>query len=148
MPRQTNQRDRTVAGPSRSSRRKNMSRSTVTVKMPILPEHSAWKWFNRGHWDLYVSLKSNQTTLCQHMLTLFFFSGDGRWRQVIRRCASVAEYGNTEVCNWGVYKNGVYWEECYCSQDGCNSSNNIKPNALIFLLKAVVSLYAIMYVVV
>ncbi|KAJ8712263.1 hypothetical protein PYW07_005105 [Mythimna separata] len=50
------------------------------------------------------------------------FIWDGRWRQVIRRCASVAETGVTGVCNWGVYENGVYWEECYCSADECNSS--------------------------
>lgn len=48
--------------------------------------------------------------------------GDGRWRQVIRRCASVAETGVTGVCNWGVYENGVYWEECYCSSDSCNGA--------------------------
>lgn len=50
------------------------------------------------------------------------FSGDGRWRQVIRRCASVADTGVTGVCNWGVYENGVYWEECYCAEDSCNSA--------------------------
>lgn len=53
------------------------------------------------------------------------FTGDGRWRQVVRRCASVAETGVTGVCNWGVYPNGVYWEECYCSADECNGSINI-----------------------
>lgn len=50
------------------------------------------------------------------------FLGDGRWRQVIRRCASVAETGVTGVCNWGVYENGVYWEECYCSHEACNAA--------------------------
>lgn len=54
------------------------------------------------------------------------FIWDGRWRQVIRRCASVAETGVTGVCNWGVYDNGVFWQECYCSEDGCNSSNKIQ----------------------
>merc|ERR1712004_411896 len=51
------------------------------------------------------------------------FIWDGRWRQVIRRCASVSDTGVTGVCNWGVLENGVYWEECYCSHDGCNSAN-------------------------
>lgn len=51
------------------------------------------------------------------------FVWDGRWRQVIRRCASVAETGVTGVCNWGVYENGIYWEECYCSEDECNNAN-------------------------
>lgn len=53
------------------------------------------------------------------------FTGDGRWRQVIRRCASVADTGVTGVCNWGVYDNGVYWEECYCSSDSCNGSESL-----------------------
>ena len=51
--------------------------------------------------------------------------GDGRWRMVIRRCASVSDTGVTGVCNWGVLENGVYWEECYCSHDGCNGSSTI-----------------------
>ncbi|KAG4080735.1 hypothetical protein HA402_013265 [Bradysia odoriphaga] len=54
------------------------------------------------------------------------FIWDGRWRQVIRRCASVAETGVTGVCNWGVYENGVYWEECYCAHDACNGSNRMQ----------------------
>lgn len=41
-------------------------------------------------------------------------------------CASVAATGVTGVCNWGVYENGDYWEECYCSEDECNSSNTTK----------------------
>ncbi|KAM3965794.1 uncharacterized protein ACR2FA_000118 [Aphomia sociella] len=61
------------------------------------------------------------------------FIWDGRWRQVIRRCASVADTGVTGVCNWGVYPNGVYWEECYCSSDECNHSSYVKVSlALIF----------------
>lgn len=61
-------------------------------------------------------------------------SGDGRWRHVIRRCASVADTGVTGVCNWGVYENGDYWEECYCSSDACNDSNrmNVSIVATIF----------------
>ncbi|CAH0755729.1 unnamed protein product [Diatraea saccharalis] len=59
--------------------------------------------------------------------------GDGRWRQVIRRCASVATTGVTGVCNWGVYANGVYWEECYCSSDECNSSVNVKSSMSLLL---------------
>ncbi|KAF6213283.1 hypothetical protein GE061_011001 [Apolygus lucorum] len=58
------------------------------------------------------------------------FIWDGRWRQVIRRCASVAETGVTGVCNWGVRENGIYWEECYCSEDGCNSGTNLTPSLL------------------
>ncbi|XP_015437103.1 PREDICTED: uncharacterized protein LOC107192384 [Dufourea novaeangliae] len=50
------------------------------------------------------------------------FIWDGRWRQVIRRCSSVASTGVTGVCNWGVYENGVYWEECSCSEDSCNGA--------------------------
>ncbi|XP_050423844.1 uncharacterized protein LOC126835362 [Adelges cooleyi] len=59
------------------------------------------------------------------------FIWDGRWRNVIRRCGSVSDTGVTGVCNWGVEWNGVYWEECYCSEDSCNSSINISPFSVI-----------------
>ncbi|KAK5641899.1 hypothetical protein RI129_010446 [Pyrocoelia pectoralis] len=59
------------------------------------------------------------------------FVWDARWRQVIRRCASVAELGVTGVCNWGVYENGDYWEECYCIEDECNSSTRIGSNLIL-----------------
>ncbi|KOB71392.1 Uncharacterized protein OBRU01_14001 [Operophtera brumata] len=59
------------------------------------------------------------------------FIWDGRWRQVIRRCASVAETGVTGVCNWGVYENGVYWEECYCSADECNGSTSVTSSMTV-----------------
>ena len=62
------------------------------------------------------------------------FAGDGRWRQVIRRCASVAENGVTGVCNWGVYDNGIYWEECYCSEDGCNKSTTTTQTCMMAIL--------------
>lgn len=62
----------------------------------------------------------------------FIFLGDGRWRQVIRRCASVADTGVTGVCNWGVYENGDYWEECYCGEDACNTGS--KYNFVSYLI--------------
>lgn len=68
------------------------------------------------------------------MLTL---KGDGRWRQVIRRCASVADTGVTGVCNWGVYENGVYWEECYCAHEACNSAT-ISVQSIILTTATVV----------
>lgn len=52
------------------------------------------------------------------------FIWDGRWRTIIRRCSSVTETGVTNVCNWGVDPNGVYWEECYCTADGCNGAGS------------------------
>lgn len=58
-------------------------------------------------------------------LIISLIPGDGRWRQVIRRCASVADTGVTGVCNWGVHENGDYWEECYCSGDSCNGSESL-----------------------
>lgn len=61
-------------------------------------------------------------------------AGDGRWRQVIRRCASVAETGVTGVCNWGVYENGVYWEECYCAGDSCNAAGTVQVGKVIWIL--------------
>ncbi len=41
--------------------------------------------------------------------------GDGRWRQVIRRCASVSDTGVTGVCNWGVQVSSVKKKN-----DGCH----------------------------
>ncbi|XP_012278834.1 uncharacterized protein LOC105698825 [Orussus abietinus] len=61
------------------------------------------------------------------------FIWDGRWRQVIRRCASVASTGVTNVCNWGVYENGVYWEECYCSEDSCNGVSQLQSSMVLCL---------------
>uniref|UniRef100_A0A336LVK1 CSON005785 protein n=1 Tax=Culicoides sonorensis TaxID=179676 RepID=A0A336LVK1_CULSO len=69
------------------------------------------------------------------------FIWDGRWRQVIRRCASVADTGVTGVCNWGVYENGVYWEECYCAEDSCN-----KGTAQIVFGPLVLALATIIYI--
>ncbi|XP_065164398.1 uncharacterized protein [Atheta coriaria] len=66
------------------------------------------------------------------------FIWDGRWRQVIRRCASVAETGVTGVCNWGVYINGDYWEECYCSEDECNNGHMTTVSMTSLLLGLVV----------
>jgi len=64
------------------------------------------------------------------------FIWDGRWRQVIRRCASVADTGVTGVCNWGVKENGVYWEECYCAQDGCNRSSSSTVSWILLISSA------------
>merc|ERR1711862_762658 len=62
------------------------------------------------------------------------FIWDGRWRQVFRRCASVSDTGVTGVCNWGVLENGVYWEECYCSQDSCNTATTSQAAIIILAL--------------
>ncbi|XP_049876533.1 uncharacterized protein LOC126374101 [Pectinophora gossypiella] len=69
------------------------------------------------------------------------FIWDGRWRQVIRRCASVADTGVTGVCNWGVYDNGVYWEECYCSADECNNSSFIQSSVALLFSSTILALY-------
>ncbi|XP_071578507.1 UPAR/Ly6 domain-containing protein crok [Temnothorax nylanderi] len=61
------------------------------------------------------------------------FIWDGRWRQVIRRCASVASTGVTGVCNWGVHENGVYWQECYCSEDACNAASSLMSLTTLLL---------------
>jgi len=68
------------------------------------------------------------------------FIWDGRWRQVIRRCASISDTGVTGVCNWGVLQNGVYWEECYCSHDGCNSAPILSVSHPTTLLLAAATL--------
>ncbi|XP_029662681.1 uncharacterized protein LOC115235197 isoform X2 [Formica exsecta] len=71
------------------------------------------------------------------------FIWDGRWRQVIRRCASVASTGVTGVCNWGVRENGVYWQECYCSEDACNAASGPVSFTTLLLMacSAVVTLF-------
>ncbi|XKL61267.1 hypothetical protein PGB90_008324 [Kerria lacca] len=74
------------------------------------------------------------------------FIWDGRWREVRRECASVAESGVTGVCNFGVLQNGVYWEKCYCSTDGCNSAVklNFEFNSIIFILSLALTQYALL----
>lgn len=73
--------------------------------------------------------------ICVYKLIItLYFPGDGRWRQVIRRCASVSDTGVVGVCNWGVYENGVYWEECYCSSDSCNGSSLVQMHGSLQLL--------------
>merc|ERR1711976_624400 len=71
------------------------------------------------------------------------FIWDGRWRMVIRRCASVSDTGVTGVCNWGVLENGVYWEECYCSHDGCNTAHGIVSNLSLLTMSVMITLYHI-----
>ncbi|XP_043578297.1 uncharacterized protein LOC122565882 [Bombus pyrosoma] len=68
------------------------------------------------------------------------FIWDGRWRQVIRRCSSVASTGVTGVCNWGVYENGVYWEECSCSENSCNTASTLSSFPIIILLNLAISI--------
>ncbi|KAK0098495.1 hypothetical protein PV326_007756 [Microctonus aethiopoides] len=68
------------------------------------------------------------------------FIWDGRWRQVVRRCASTASTGVTGVCNWGVYENGVYWEECYCSGDSCNSATSLSSSMAISIIASAILL--------
>ncbi|KAG7170649.1 uncharacterized protein LOC121864173 [Homarus americanus] len=67
------------------------------------------------------------------------FIWDGRWRTIIRRCSSVTESGVTNMCNWGVDPIGVYWEECYCTSDGCNGSSATTASFLV-VVTAVISL--------
>lgn len=45
----------------------------------------------------------------------------------------MADTGVTGVCNWGVYDNGVYWEECYCAEDECNGSPKVQISAALTL---------------
>ena len=60
------------------------------------------------------------------------FIWDGRWRTVERRCAQVSDRGISWGCDWGYDENGVYWEKCYCAEDGCNRS--IEPRGLNLVL--------------
>lgn len=62
------------------------------------------------------------------------FIWDGRWRTVVRRCAQISERGINWGCDWGYKENGVYWEECYCAEDGCNSSISVHISKVFILL--------------
>ncbi|KAK4319935.1 hypothetical protein Pmani_009137 [Petrolisthes manimaculis] len=73
------------------------------------------------------------------------FIWDSRWRTVIRRCSSVTETGVTNMCNWGLDPNGVYWEECYCTSDGCNSAPDSRTSSLFIVsCAAVLSVIALL----
>ncbi|KAK8389764.1 hypothetical protein O3P69_009040 [Scylla paramamosain] len=67
------------------------------------------------------------------------FIWDGRWRTVIRRCSSVSETGVTNMCNWGLDANSVYWEECYCTSDGCNGSSSIASSGTVVVVLLFIS---------
>lgn len=71
------------------------------------------------------------------------FIWDGRWRTVIRRCAQISERGTSWGCDWGFHENGVYWEECYCAEDGCNGSTSLldfgSHQKQLFMCLAIVS---------
>lgn len=74
------------------------------------------------------------------------FIWDGRWRTVIRRCAQISERGTSWGCDWGFHENGVYWEECYCAEDGCNGSHsslNLHSHTIAFIatISAVVGIF-------
>lgn len=62
------------------------------------------------------------------------FIWDGRWRSVERRCAQISERGVNWGCDWGYHENGVYWEECYCAEDGCNGADQLHVGPLHALL--------------
>ncbi|XP_037084257.1 uncharacterized protein LOC119104643 [Pollicipes pollicipes] len=77
-------------------------------------------------------------TFCAKIVTQgpIGFIWDGRWRQVIRRCAADTKAGVNNVCNWKVQMNGEYIEECYCSKDNCNSAPGLGAVSPLLLLAA------------
>ncbi|XP_055343268.1 uncharacterized protein LOC129591596 [Paramacrobiotus metropolitanus] len=50
------------------------------------------------------------------------FIWDKRWKSVIRRCAQISAHGHIQGCEWGFDSRGTYWEQCYCTRDGCNAA--------------------------
>lgn len=116
------------------------SQWTATVMNPSHLALSASRSLSKAPEALFVSHPSRKKQTCLQCYILHFLTGDGRWRQVIRRCASVADTGVTGVCNWGVKENGVYWEECYCAQDGCNSGSLAKVTLSLLILPIIASL--------
>lgn len=92
---------------------------------------------NKFKYTVHLHIRLVNHSITDLVLIYFFlliFKGDGRWRQVIRRCSSVASTGVTGVCNWGVYENGVYWEECSCSENNCNTASSLSSFPIIILL--------------
>ncbi|KAF3422346.1 hypothetical protein E2986_10561 [Frieseomelitta varia] len=99
----------------------------------------------RGFICKFTSLKflvteQDLTYVNKFKYTVHLHLRDGRWRQVIRRCSSVASTGVTGVCNWGVYENGVYWEECSCSENNCNTASSLSSFPIIILLSLAISI--------
>jgi len=73
------------------------------------------------------------------------FIWDGRWRSVERRCAQVSERGIKWGCDWGYDLTGVYWEECYCAEDGCNTSASLTTNKILTIISFLIAMiYAFM----
>lgn len=52
-----------------------------------------------------------------------------------------SQTGVTGVCNWGVYENGDYWEECYCSHDSCNGSEQNRISAFAILVSSALTFF-------
>ncbi|XP_064457011.1 uncharacterized protein LOC135367822 isoform X1 [Ornithodoros turicata] len=69
------------------------------------------------------------------------FIWDGRWRSVERRCAQISERGVNWGCDWGYDDNGVYWEECYCAEDGCNGATSHVITPLVAVLASCVAFF-------
>ena len=115
----------------------NKFQSTVIATNPLHQAHFASKSLSKDPEVLFVSHVKYLPV--EHLIDYQFQTGDGRWRQVIRRCASVADTGVTGVCNWGVKENGVYWEECYCAQDGCNNSSALSTSLVLITLSLLLS---------
>lgn len=169
----------TVAERTEDLMNRNILPLSVTAMNLTCLDHSAWKSFNRVREGSFVSVSllkelfslnwiDKERRIWQFKCDLFVFPGDGRWRHVIRRCASVAESGKfkanatfaliivswtrtktgfcnfflgvTDVCNWGVYENGDYWEECYCSHDGCNGSNQNRISTAAVIVSTIFTL--------
>lgn len=69
--------------------------SNATVMNHTCLVRSAWKSSSKDQKDSFVS--HHLCCLSCNKSQFLSFSGDGRWRQVIRRCASVADTGVTGV---------------------------------------------------
>lgn len=135
-------RESTNAALTSPSTKQKTFQSNATAMNRICLDLSVWRLSSRGLKDSFVN-QSKSFLNWFLTISLLEFPGDGRWRQVIRRCASVADTGVTGVCNWGVYENGVYWEECYCAEDSCNTSSTFTTSVklisstllLMFIMK-------------
>lgn len=111
----------------------------------VTPGTFCVKITQQGPRHFICKLKFNFSLEFSSTQYFLYWPGDARWRQVIRRCASVADTGVTGVCNWGVKENGVYWEECYCAQDGCNGSGHISVSLPTLLVATAILTFTKMF---
>ena len=50
-------------------------------------------------------------------------------------------------CDWGYDENGVYWEKCYCAEDGCNAAGDRSASLLLTSVSVLLLPFFALYLV-